>query len=284
MRIYLDTKDLINVLENSGPCTADDFENFLTRDGHHIVLSSMNVFELSKPLLHRNAKTNVMRLLIRIEKMPRTFIHASNIPRLELEQAIHAFTKGVEYRDIDPYVKRFDETVVLNGQPPTKPYLNYGLWEIVWDLWSYRALEDDGRHANQLRHVFALDRNLSVKPSLKENFVKTIERNLSLHRINVPFHEIEPFAHWVFEDPKRCPSERFGYELFHKMIKNVQDVPKDSDMEDLYHTGCLPYVDLMTVDRRFRSYISQAAKGLGISYDDKIVESVKHILQQADDS
>jgi len=84
--------------------------------------------EISEPLLHREASTNVMRLLNQIEELPHTFIHSSCITRLELEEGFRAFSSGNEYRDISlPFVNRFDIVVDLEGKPATKQYLNYPL-------------------------------------------------------------------------------------------------------------------------------------------------------------
>jgi len=51
-------------------------------------------------------------------------------------------------------------------------------------------------------------------------------------------------------------------------------------MEDLLHLGCLPYVELMTVDRRFHAYILEAARGLGIYYETRTARTVRDILQR----
>jgi len=124
MRIYPDSKDLINIIEKSDPCSADYLESFLRTGGHQIVLSLMTVVKISGPLLHKEARTNLMRLLNRIESMPHAFIHSSSIPRLELKEALKAFSNGREYHKINPYLDRFDEIVDFHAQPPTKIYSN----------------------------------------------------------------------------------------------------------------------------------------------------------------
>ena len=74
MRVYLDTKDLINIFEKSCPCNTDQFHNLLRDKGHQLILSFVNIMEISAPLLISQAKTNVMRLLNRIEEMPIKYI------------------------------------------------------------------------------------------------------------------------------------------------------------------------------------------------------------------
>jgi hypothetical protein len=56
MHIYLDTKDLINILERSDPYTIDQLEYRLRQGGHKLVLSVYTVIELSAPLSHPHIK------------------------------------------------------------------------------------------------------------------------------------------------------------------------------------------------------------------------------------
>lgn len=279
MLIYLDAKDLINIFEKSSPCSADQFKNILQQGKHKLALSVTTIMELSEPLLHKQAKTNVMGLLNRLERLPHAFIHSS-IPSLELKEAIKAFSKGEEYNNVSPFVNRFDETVDLNADPPTKVYLNYSLAETVWDLHSGGALGGQDKYAKKLKQVVISDRALFIKPTLKENFLRTIEKNLKLYQISYSPSKVTSLANWVYSNPLRCPSERLGYELWHKMIKNVTDGPNDSDPEDYQHIKCLPYVDIMTVDRTMHGYISQVSESIDVDYASKSFRSSKEILNR----
>lgn len=280
MLIYLDSKDLINILEKSEPLPADKFENFLKDGSHKIVLSFVTIMEIVEPLRNNKAKTNIMSLLSNIEKLPHTYIH-SDISRLELQEALRAFSTKDNYKSIDPFVNRFDETCDLNASPATKCYINYSLPETVWDLYNCCALGGLNKYAAKLEQDFAADRALSPKPSLKVHFIKTIERNIKFHQMSVPCDiDISTFADWVFSDASKCPSGRLAYELWHKMISNITDVPHDSDLEDFQHVGYLPYVDLMTLDRRMCGYVCQVSKSISINYNEKIFRNIKEILRQ----
>lgn len=281
MRIYLDSKDIIKLLEQSDPCTTKEFDNFL-RNGHHeLVLSFITIMEISEPLFHKNASTNVMWLLNQIEKFPHTFIHSSIITRLELEEAYRAFSSGNEYQDISPpFVDRFDVTVDLEGNPATKQYIKYPLAETVWDLFSFGGLGGLNKYAEKLRETFKADRALNPKPSLKKNFANMVERNIKLYNLKIPLKEVTSVANWIYSKPSRCPSERLGYELWHKMVKNITDIPDDSDLEDFQNIGSLPYVDVMTLDRRMQGYVCQVAKGLSVEYDKKIFKNTKEVLNK----
>lgn len=278
MFIYLDSRDIINIFEKSYPCSADDFDRILTDGDHKIVYSWLNIAEISEPLLHPKAKTNVMALLNRVEKTPHTYIHSSRIPQLELSSSVKSYVSSIEYIGIDPYVQRFDYTVDLNANPSTKDYINYPLAEIVWDLYSVGELGGLDRYAKNLKQTFAYDRAMQPKPSLKKHFTTLIERNLKLHRVNGPNGDIKSFANWVYSNPARCPSQRLGYEVWHKMMKNVQDEPTPSDMEDFCHLECLPYVDFMTLDNRMRGYVSQACQATQINYVEKLFKDSAEIV------
>lgn len=124
------------------------------------------------------------------------------------------------------------------------------------------------------------DRGLSNPPNLRAHFVRVIERNLKLSKLPYPSGGLFEFADWIYETPNRCPAIRLVYEVWHKITKNKTDPLDDSDMEDLMHLSCLPYVDFMTVDRRMHGYVTQASKGLCLPFQNKISKSAQDILSR----
>jgi hypothetical protein len=80
MRIYLDTKDLIDLLERSQPMTAEAFSACLCSNAHRVVVSFHTVAELAAPLLTKSAQTNVMASLNRLERLPITLFSMPNPP------------------------------------------------------------------------------------------------------------------------------------------------------------------------------------------------------------
>ena len=277
MKIYLDARDLIEILQNGKPCNADELNKSLRRGNHELVLSFEVVCEISAPLAHPAAKTNVMTLLNCLDELPIAFIHPA-IESLELQEALSAFSAEREWNPILPFVKRFDETVDPHGLPPTAMFINYPLAPTVWDLHCYGALKGLEGYAPKMRKLFSTDRSLKTPPTLKAHFPTVMERHLKtckVSRANIP---IQGFASWVYENPNRCPSIRLGYEVWHQLGKNKTDPLEDSDMEDYQHVLCLPYVDLMTLDRRMHNYVSQAAVGLCLDYGRRIFRSVHEVL------
>jgi hypothetical protein len=278
MLVYFDTKDLINIFEKSQPFSSNHLYKILEKGNHKLVFSMSTIMEISEPLLHKNAKTIVTRLLNRIEKLPHTYIHESIIPRLEYMEAVSAFCEGREVLKIDPFARRFDEIVDLNRKPATNIYINYPLSEIVWDLYCYGSLGGLDKYAKKLRSTFEADRALSPKPTLEENFIKTVALNLKLHKVKHPTEDIESLAKWIYSNPQNCPSERLSYEVWHKIVKNITDKPEESDLEDFQHIGCLPYVDLLTTDRRMNGYVSQVSASISINYNAKCFFNAKKVI------
>src|SRR5262249_35507893 len=134
MRILLDTRDLINLLERAQPCDVSRFRGWLSGGDHSVVVSSATVFELAAPLVHQKAKSNVTKLLNDLESLSPEYIADGFIAPKELREAIDAFTHNREYLSVEPYVPRFDEVLAVFGPPPTRMYLNFPLAEIVWTI------------------------------------------------------------------------------------------------------------------------------------------------------
>jgi hypothetical protein len=280
MKIYLDTRDLINILERSDPCTPEEFDTILRTGDHQLIISFLNVIEISAPLLNRQAKTNVMRILNRIERLPIKYI--AKIFKSELKEAYSAFTENREYQTVSPFADRFDETADDRDSPPTRIFLNFGLAETVFTLWTEDSELFSGfqHYMKRLHDVVSSDRALAVRPSLRENFVKTIGLQLQTQRITIPEEKLQPFAYWIYDVTGRCPGIRLGYELYHKFVRNVEDVPKEGDIPDFGHADCVPYVDHITLDRRMSSYAIQASKGLQLGYENRIFRHVDELLSE----
>lgn len=277
MRIYLDTSDLINIFERSRPCKPVEFEKFLLKNSHELILSFLNVIEISAPLLQRNARTNVMFLLNRIERLPIKYI--SKVFKLELQEAYRVFKERREYKQVFPFFDRFDDVVEDRDTPPTRNFLNFPLSETVFTLWTIDSNLFKGFNRNeQLQNIVNADRSLSHWPNLRDNFVKTIGFLLRIEGITIPTDELKPFAYWIYDLSSRCPAIRLGYEVYHKFIKNVGDISKEGDIPDFGHTECVPYVNLITFDRRMFSYVNQASKDIGLGYEGRIFRNIEELM------
>jgi hypothetical protein len=278
VKIYLDAKDLINILERGVPYTANQLEHALRNGGHQLVLSLYSITEIAAPLNQSSSTTNVMRLLNEVERLPIVFFHP-DVDHLELDEAMTAFSRKREYTDVEPFVNRFDQTVDLSANPATRILMNYSLGEAVWDLYCNGALKGLESYAPTLRQLMAADRALTKPPTLKANFIKMIERKLKGYRIKCFATSASALGNWIYENPVRCPSVRLGYEVWHKLVKNKADALEDSDMEDYQHVTCLPYVELMSLDRRMCGYVEQAGASLRLDYTHRVFRSAQDIFR-----
>lgn len=283
MKVYLDTKDLISILQAGHPCTTNQFAQYLLKHGYQLVVSSYTVMEISAPLLYPSSQTNVMKLLNDLTQIPIAYVHA-DIQGLELREALDAFTSERECQKVSPFVKRFDETLDLSGKPGTQQFISYSLSEIVWDLHAQGGLQGLDCYAKAMKKYVAADRALRKPPSLKSHFTKVVERNLRDDGLSCRGVSIEEFANWIYDSPNRCPSMRLSYEVWHQIVKNKGDRLAVSDMEDYQHMICLPYVDLITLDRRMHHYVSLAAAKIGMQWSNRIFKSAKEVLRQITDS
>lgn len=282
MKIYLDTKDLIELFQKSSVSSIDMFEAKLRDSNHELILSLLSILELSAPLVHERAETNVMNLLNLIERMPIRYISEAKITGLELEEALNAFTEGRTYRQVSPFVSRFDETFVVDGEPPTKVYMNFSLAETVFTLWSEDKSLFSGflPHTKKLQVLFETDRAMPKPPSLSENFIKTIGIYSEYYKVIIPSGKLKTFAEWIYSDASRCPSIRLGYEVYHRILKNLGDMPKDGDIPDFGHIGCIPYIDLITLDNRMRNYVRQACPSNIADYESRLCENWVEVISK----
>ncbi len=279
MLVYFDAKDLIGVFEHGKPYNADRFERVFRDGKHQLVLSFSNIREVSAPLLSRNATTNVMRLLNRIEELPVRFICEGTLPRDELKAALTAFSTRREYQGVFPFVDRYDETFALKPLL-SRLYLHHSIAETVFTVWTEnaQALRQPLLHAELLRNLFAADRALKNSKSVAYNFVDAVDRHLAQWRLLPPADGLRTFARWIYSKPSRCPSLRLKYEVYHAILRNLGDIPKDSDISDFAHLGCTPYIDLITLDLRMYAYTHQVISKLGLPYERQICKNAQEVL------
>jgi hypothetical protein len=75
----------------------------------------------------------------------------------------------------------------------------------------------------------------------------------------------------------RCPALRLGYEVFHKIVRNLTDSIPDSDIPDFSHISCIPYVDAITLDKRMRGYVAQVDQSIGTDHSQHVYSNIDEI-------
>jgi hypothetical protein len=204
-----------------------------------------------------------MRRLNDLESLPLAYLADSQIPRHELLSAICSFSGGREYAPIDPYVDRFDAAIPISGPAPTAIYLRHGLAETIFTIWQEapEVFRKGKARIGDLRALMKADRDLSSPPRLARHFREKLRRDLRLYKLAEPPGGVDALADWIYECRDRCPGTRLAYEVYHHLRKNLGDEPGASDFGDFGHVRCVPYVDLMTLDRRMADYVRRAGQG-----------------------
>lgn len=280
MRAYLDTRDLIVLVEKRSPEDTARFEEKLRRGSSELVFSMHNIMECCAPLVQSRDGSNVMNTLNRLEQLPHLYIAEARIEALELQEAVSAFLEGREYTAVaPPFVPRFDYVVSPFKEPATKDYIQYGLAHMIYELWNVDKGLFSGypTHAKRLRAILESDRKRLDYKNHGANFQHTILRNLRLYNIGFPEENIGDLSSWICENTHRCPAQRLGYEVFHKLLKNLMDSGEDSDIPDFAHISCTPYVDAITLDNRMRGYVAQVDQSIGTNFSEKAYRNVDEI-------
>jgi hypothetical protein len=280
MRVFLDTRDLIPLLERRDPCDAKTFAGLLERGGHQLVLTQTVVFELSAPIVQPATPTVVTRLLNDLESIPLTYLGAGQILPGELREAVRAFSRGDEYSWLGPFHDRFDASIPTSGPAPTSSYLRHGLAETVLTI-SQEApdlFRREGLPLAQLRTVLESDRAITNPPTLSDNFREKIRRDLQGYGVAAPGTSIPDLADWIYASPARCPGLRLAYEVYHQIRRNIEDAPEISDFADFAHVLCLPYLHLATLDRRMATYVHQASRLWAPAQRPTVVRSTTEVI------
>jgi hypothetical protein len=282
LHIYLDTRDLIVLAERQSDEYFKSIGEWLDCSQSNLVFSLSNILECCIPLSSRLGQTSVMRTLGKLEDLPHAFLAEAKIHRDELVSAINSYLKNEDYQHIDPYVARFDEVLSPFQPPATAIYMKYGLAQAVFEVWQEMPdlFSADDHSSQLLASSRKYDRALPNFRRHEPNFAEYIHRTLQQFSINFPNDELKSLADWILKQSTRCPSIRFGYEVYHQILKNVTDISEDSDIGDLTHVGCLPYIDAMTLDRRMRGYVAQADRALGTQYSKKVFADLQELQSQ----
>jgi hypothetical protein len=292
MRILLDSRDLINVVEHGCPVAVADLDAYLRVGNHQIVLCFSNVREMCSPLSTGMAFLQLRPLLQSLEQLPHTYMKEATIVALELQAAVDAFNLGSEYESPSPFVTRWDRTLleIPGKRSSTESLVNLRLDDIVFlmNLASPHVFAPPAQHLERLRKILEDDRALlrTGKAPAKQHFVRSVKNHAATHRIRLPEGREDEFALWVYANPNRCPGLRLNHEIFRGITSNYGDVPEASDFTDLALTYAVPYVDAATLDRRMRNYSLIASRKMvrfvaATKYSDRVYADVGDLMQRA---
>lgn len=292
MRILLDSRDLINITQNGRGATVPELDAYLRAGNHQLVLCFSTVRELCGPIGAGRSFLEVRPLLQSLETLPIVYLREVSILGIELEAAVNAFVAGTEYRDPDPYVRRWDHTLMAGPgerRPQENNVVGMRLDDLVFFIKFTRPdiFSPPQEHLPTLQAIIANDRvqlRAGQAPA-KQHFVSSLHRHAASHRVALPQGCEDEFARWVYSNPNRCPGARLNHEIFRSITQNYGDKPEVGDFTDLALTTAIPYVDCATLDARMRSYCAQASRkmlklGAANDYAARVYEDVADIIRR----
>jgi hypothetical protein len=107
-RIFLDTRDLIGVLEKGAPVSVSELGRLLAKVSGRVVLVYTNVAELVPQTENKKADRARVRSLMRdLERLPLSYIRSQEISRHEFRAAVQAFEGGMSAKEVNPYVNQW---------------------------------------------------------------------------------------------------------------------------------------------------------------------------------
>jgi len=290
MRILLDSRDLIDLVQYSHPPVAE-FCDYLHAGDHQIVLCFSNVRELAGPLGRGADFIEVRPFLQSLEGMPHTYLKEFAVYPIEIQSAVDAFTNGTEYECGSPYVPRWDNTLeLLRGQQrgAVENLVGLRLDNIV----NFVQLGNPGVFAPPeqclapLQQIFENDRNQlrAGRARDPQHFIDAFRRHAERGGIELPAGREDELARWVHANPNRSPGIRLHHETYRALLENYEDIPQVGDFTDLAIIRAIPYVDAATLDRRMRAYCAIAAQrmrgaGAAHNYGDRVYANTPALVE-----
>ena len=253
MRILLDTKDLIDLVERDRPVRLERVNDIFRAAGHHLVISFSSVGEFCAPVLSGGDLLDMRHNLQRLERLPLAYIREAYIPFLEIASALEAFKSGGDYAPINPYVQRWDNTVQQPWVPSaTGSFVGYRIDEAVIDILrtNPEAIKGAKKNIEAYRLMLDADRNLPQPPPVIEQFERTITRHLARYPLETVGVDLAKFSKWIYEKPSRCPGLRLTFDKYNLIRGDQQHRAQPGDFNDFAHLTAIPYVDAITLDRR----------------------------------
>ncbi len=295
-RLFLDSRDLIGVIDKSEPISTRELAQELDRRHGRLVLTYTNVAELiPQTATQAPDVVRVREIMRRLQTVPHVFIRLGDLSRRELRFAVEAFDGGSPLRPVDPYVDHFWETfsslplpLARAIEPKEKIDLlcAWSLQEQVDFLLSrpehLRFNEADGR---QLAEGVEEDRaRLRTRRGLRPSFSAGIKRQFIRYGWNAPARGIDQFCQFVYETPTACVSWRLAFDCYEEYRCNLTGNPTKNDIADYLHLHVLPYVTHGTLDRAWRARCQQARdrrarQGEQLLGGDRVYENLTSILK-----
>jgi len=262
VRILLDAKDLINVVEHSKPVKLSELDDWLRARNARLVYSLGNIRGLAAPLaIDSSHLPRIKEYIGQLEGLPHCFI-GSDINLIELRSALRCFEASKEYEPVNPFVPRFDYVFPRFANPKK---LYYPMWDSVPDLW--RACPHIFKPQHKFHEILAfamsIDREKPVARRLPvEVPAETIIETL-MDKMSVTKERATEVASWINDGgPFRCPAMWLARALGSAMSQNRTYSARRDDTFDMAEMWAIPYVEAATVDRTMLDWFSRARRNI----------------------
>jgi hypothetical protein len=292
MRILLDSRDLIDLIEHARPVTVSDFESYLRAGSHQVVLCFANITELAGPIGAGGDFARMRPYFQSLEQMPHIYLKEATIVAIEIQTAVNAFNAGAEYPGCSPYVPSWDKSLATPPGQDEAQAENLGLRldDVVGYISCARPdifTPPPRRYVEALQAMFQADRALlrAGRAPARQNFIESVKKHALSHRVGLPNGREDEFSEWLYQNPNRCAGLRLGHEIYRAILANEQDVPRAGDFFDWAYIYAVPHVDAATLDRRMRHYCAGASRkmvkfGAAHNYSDRVYQDVAAIMKR----
>jgi hypothetical protein len=267
MRAFIDTRDLLNIFNQSQPISATELGELFARKGHQLVLPFSLISELVPA---DNNLIVVARRFVKIEEdIPHVFLQQKSLPGEEIKRAAIDLSNGRPAEPYDPYVNEFRQLwgegfdpIFLMDLDRTigKRKMSFQLDLLVQQRpqifhWSQSDAE---------KAVRALEQEQQAVKSgpAKQAFRDAVERWLNRVGLEGSASSIDRFADVLRRNPRIAPGWRLYNEVFDQLARDKQFKPTVNDVWDLAHVAMLPYVDALTLDKNKVSLVQSATRRL----------------------
>ena len=165
MRILLDTKDLLDLVQRHAPVSLSVFHEYLTSNSAELVLTFTAVREMASPLVDGADVLKVRGIFRKLESLPICYLREATVTADELRMAVTCFEAGDEYRGPCPYVQRWDDTLSVGRELLVKMLVNQSIFDFVYMVYREHpaALKGPSPFGNILRVQFQQDRSLDSR-------------------------------------------------------------------------------------------------------------------------
>jgi hypothetical protein len=295
-RIFLDTRDLIGVVERNVPVSADDLAARLAEVNGRVVLVYTNVAELvPQTETKRASRSHVRRIMRELERLPLSYMRISEVPRQEFRAAIDAFESNGGVREINPYVNQWWQTLwdtpaehMLLLAPRKSAVLGSMTLSQVLDF----LIENNPEalrfgSADQERLAASVEddrRRLGTSRGSSKSFRAGVQAMFVRNGWKEPSGGIEAFTDFVRTNSRICPGWRISHDVYEEYRCNLKGPVVKNDIPDFSHIAILPYVTHATLDRAWRARCAQAKhralkNGLWADPYDRVFSDLAAVLE-----